>query len=312
MRRKLSVLLLAICTMCMTGCCLAHDWKEADCEHPKTCRACGETEGEALGHDYLDATCILPRTCSVCSATDGEPLGHIWKDATCQSLKTCTVCGYTEGDFADHVWEEATCLRPMLCVVCGITEGTTLNHVWVSASYNSSKYCSRCGMVEGDVLEPAFEKRKYEFTLEKGTTWDYTTIANADGSSVTGTATITNYRKFKSDATHPARDGYEWREATVEFKTSTGVKVMFGYTDTYAGLEDYPYADYITYVDGTKLPVASTQDFDYEWKDEVCISTGSLAVQVPEDYEDLVFYVCNADYANTQRIDPNTKFMEMK
>lgn len=312
MRRNISVILLLIMTLCLSGCCLVHDWKEADCVNPRICKTCGKTEGEPLGHDYMDATCSLPKTCSVCGATEGEPLGHTFRDATCETPATCYICGATNGEYADHVWAEATCLRPMRCLVCGITEGTTKNHVWVSASYNSSKYCSECGMVEGDVLVPAFEKRNYEFTLEKGTTWDYTTIANVDGKAVTGTATVTNYRKFKSDATHAGREGYEWREATVEFKTDTGVKVMFGYTDKYAGLEEYPYSDYITYADGTRLPVLSQEEFNYEWKDDVCISTGSLAVQVPEDYEDLVFYVCNADYANTQRIDPNTKFMEMK
>ncbi len=29
-----------------------HDWKDATCTEPKTCKTCGETEGEALGHDW--------------------------------------------------------------------------------------------------------------------------------------------------------------------------------------------------------------------------------------------------------------------
>ena len=312
MRTKISFITIILCCLFLNGCCLVHDWKDATCEEPKTCKVCGKTEGEALGHEYTDATCVLPMTCTVCGHQEGEPLGHIWKAATCQVLKTCSVCGYSEGEYAEHEWVEATCLRPRHCAVCKLSEGTTKNHTWVAASYDSSKYCSVCGVVEGDVLTPAFEKRNYDFTLEKGTTWDYTTIANADDKPVTGKATITDYRKYKSDSEHPARSGYEWREVSIEVESETGIKVMFGYTDTYAGLEDYATSDYITYSNGSRLPVVATQDFSYKWQEETCISRGTLAVQVPEDYEDLVFYVSNADYASTHRIDPNVKFMEMK
>lgn len=346
MQKKISFLTILLCMMVLSGCCLAHDWKDATCTEPRTCKVCGETEGEPLGHTWLDATCKLPKTCEVCLETEGEPLGHVWRAATCQSLRTCTVCGETEGDYADHDWVGATCLKPMHCLVCGITEGVTKPHVWVSANYNSSRYCSECGIVEGDSLVPAFEKRNYQFTIEKGTTWEYNTIANADNSSVKATAELIDYRKYKSDPYHPARDGYEWREATVKFTSNVGIKVMFGYTDTYAGLEEYPQSNYITYPDGTRLPVLAKEEFRYEWKDsakenstssetntaesqtdttgsgageensdkegDTCYSYGNLAVQVPEDYDNLVFFVSNADYANTGRIDPNIKFMEMK
>ena len=31
-----------------------HSWDDADCDTPKTCSKCGETEGAALGHDYTE------------------------------------------------------------------------------------------------------------------------------------------------------------------------------------------------------------------------------------------------------------------
>lgn len=53
-----------------------HDWADATCVDPKTCSACGVTEGEALGHAYgAWVTTKQPtendegsrqRTCSVC------------------------------------------------------------------------------------------------------------------------------------------------------------------------------------------------------------------------------------------------------
>ena len=312
MKRLLTCILLILCIMMIDGCCLKHDWQEATCDNPMTCKICGETQGEPLGHEWLDATCTLAKTCSVCGATEGEPLGHDWMAATCEHPKTCRVCGATEGGNADHDWIEATCLHPRKCSVCGITEGGTLPHTWVRANYDSSKYCSVCGVVEGDSLIPAFEKRKYEFTLQKGTTWDYTTIANADNSNVTGKATVIDTRNYYSDGAHAGRDGYEWREATVEFKMPTGCKVMLGYTDKYTGMEEYAVTNYITYSDGTRMPVVATESYKYDWEDDVCVSYGTLSVQVPEDYEDLVFYVSSADYALTGRVDPNIRFMEMK
>lgn len=45
----LFVLMILVTTM-FTGCHLMHDFSEATCTAPATCRVCGETEGEALGH----------------------------------------------------------------------------------------------------------------------------------------------------------------------------------------------------------------------------------------------------------------------
>ena len=312
MKKHLTYMLLVISSlMLLNGCCLVHEWEEATCTEPKTCKVCGATEGEPLDHDWKDADCDHPKTCVRCGATYGEALGHTWIEATCEHPKTCKVCNTTVGECLDHTWLEATCQRPKRCAVCGLREGEKLPHHWVSASYDSPKYCDTCGMLEGEELEPAFEKRNYECTLEQGTTWEYTTLANADDSEVTGTATLKDYRKYYSDVEHPGREGYEWREVTVEFRMPTGCRVMWGYTDTYSGLEEYAETNYITYSNGNREPVKVTEAYKYDWEEDVCVSDGSIAIQVPEDYEDLIFYVCNADYSYTHRIDPNIKFMAM-
>ena len=50
---------LAVCCM-LTGCHMKHEWLEATCTTPKTCSACGETEGEALdGHEWKAVTCTV-------------------------------------------------------------------------------------------------------------------------------------------------------------------------------------------------------------------------------------------------------------
>ena len=56
------------------ACVDGHAWVDATCEAPKTCAACGETEGDALGHTWIDATYDAPKTCETCGATDGDAL----------------------------------------------------------------------------------------------------------------------------------------------------------------------------------------------------------------------------------------------
>lgn len=80
-----------------------HQWNDATCTKPKTCKICGRTDGEALGHTWNDATCTEPQICSVCHATKGDALGHelgdwtIIKEATCtatgEEKTTCKRCG---------------------------------------------------------------------------------------------------------------------------------------------------------------------------------------------------------------------------
>ncbi len=88
-----------------------HIFKDATCTAPKTCKVCGETEGEALGHKWAAATCTAPKTCSVCGATEGDALGHDWIDATCTTPKTCDICGETEGDALGHSYDNGFCVR---------------------------------------------------------------------------------------------------------------------------------------------------------------------------------------------------------
>ncbi len=54
-----------------------HDFADADCTHPKTCKDCGATEGGVV-HTWLDATCTEAKTCKLCDKTEGEALGHLW------------------------------------------------------------------------------------------------------------------------------------------------------------------------------------------------------------------------------------------
>ena len=120
------LLVIVLCVSLFTGCCLKHDWEEADCVHPKTCLKCGKTEGEALGHDWIDATCSAPKTCSVCDKTKGEALPHTWVLGDCVTPTTCSVCGIDDGKPIGHefgaywlVDVNGSAQKRQDCTVCG-------------------------------------------------------------------------------------------------------------------------------------------------------------------------------------------------
>jgi len=64
------------------------------------------TDGDPLGHDFRDATCDAPKTCKRCSITEGDPRGHrlgeweTYKEATAsekgEMRKECADCDYYE------------------------------------------------------------------------------------------------------------------------------------------------------------------------------------------------------------------------
>lgn len=60
-----------------------HDYSDATCKQPATCKVCGNSSGTTLNHNYSEATCTKAQTCSVCGTTDGSPLGHSLVDCVC-------------------------------------------------------------------------------------------------------------------------------------------------------------------------------------------------------------------------------------
>lgn len=259
----INLICVLICAMLLCGCdTCKHNWVEATCEEPMTCSICGKTEGEPLGHDWTEATCETPRTCIRCNVTEGEAPGHSWIAATCMHPMTCSVCGETSGDIAEHTWIAATCVQPRHCSVCGLIDGIAAPHTWVSASYDSPRTCSVCGVTEGQALVPFVSgSKEFTFSLVQGAEQDYQTITGYDDRIATGTVSVVGYNKFYSDASHPGKEGYEWREVSLEFRMDKPCRVMWGYTDSYAGLDEYALSDYITFSDGTREKVAVTKTF---------------------------------------------------
>ena len=321
------IVILSILTMTLsllTGCCAVHGWQEATCTEPRTCDTCGKTEGEPLGHSFKDATCTEAKTCTVCGETEGQALGHIFDTPSCTHRQTCVVCGYETDVWGDHAWLEANCIRAKRCEVCGIEDGEPLGHSFIYGT-SGERSCTRCGFTDVDSAhdweyldkESHFDRREFKFNITLGSTWEYVTMANGSHEETKGVATVTDYRMYYCDLWHEAKSGYEWREITIKFEMPTGARVMWGYTDLYSGMELYPKDNYVVDYDGTRIPVETAEAYKYDWVEdpttgeETCISYGNFAIQVPEDYEDLVFYVTSSDYEMTHRTDPNIKFFDM-
>lgn len=129
MRKILLGLMLLICALVFAACGCDHTWEPATCLAPKTCSACGETEGGVSDHTWTDADCRSPKTCTGCGATEGDPLAHQWLDADCEQPETCVLCSEIRGETLGHQagrqqlgvvdYVEATGDYVITCEVCG-------------------------------------------------------------------------------------------------------------------------------------------------------------------------------------------------
>lgn len=175
MKKRLTLIaLVLVCALALSACGCKHEtWTDANCETPKTCADCGETEGAPLGHSWAAATCETPKTCETCAKTDGEALGHAWVDADCENPKTCSNCKLTEGEALGHTWVDATTEAPKTCETCGLTEGerivTDPRFTTAATAAVQGKWISTIE-ADGDTMgEPNFEGTiSFSIVLELG------------------------------------------------------------------------------------------------------------------------------------------------
>ena len=280
-----------------------------------TC-ACGESytdnETQALGHDWADATCTSPKTCRRCQITDGREKGHAWdggqviREATeeedgekrftctvCQDTKTqlipskkhqhsyadvktvqptCTEGGYTVhtcacGDsYTDgqtpavgHGWKAATCTSPKICTVCGTTDGGIPGHSWQEATCTEGKTCTVCGTVGGSKLghdwadatckDPRICKR-CEATEGKALGHNYNSVVTEPTKTEQGYTTHTCTRCGDSYVDNYTNlDGVQYDPGTLLFCTD-GQALLYGengkVSKTYTGWVTGSYGAYYT------------------------------------------------------------------
>ena len=101
MKNKIATALISLLLVAVIGGC-GNSAASNDQVNTSTEEAPAEAEApsecEVNGHDFEDATCALPKTCKICGATEGTTLEHQWGLRTVESAKTCSVCGETEGE----------------------------------------------------------------------------------------------------------------------------------------------------------------------------------------------------------------------
>lgn len=130
-----------------------HEWADATCQAPKTCKLCQATEGSTVGHKPIAPTCTTPTICSVCNATSefwAGALGHDWKEATCTTAKTCRTCGEVESEALGHIWIDPTCLDEGYCSTCNFPnpEAPALGHEYAKVEAVDPT-CTKTGFTEG-------------------------------------------------------------------------------------------------------------------------------------------------------------------
>lgn len=268
MKKNLTwIVLVLVCTLALSACGCKHEtWNEANCETPKTCAACGETEGEALGHIWADATCEDPKICVVlgCGKTEGAPLGHTWVEATCETPKTCSTCNLTEGEALGHSWLEATTEAPKTCETCALTEGekiVTDPRFTTAATAAVQGKWGHTLELGGDMLgEPGFEGTlKYMLILDLGNDGTMSMrVSLEDASEMYAYMTDLMYDQL-------AASGLNKEQADAAILTSTGMTMdqYIEYLFQSIGLEDMLSAinvNGVYYVDGNQFYSGTTWD----------------------------------------------------
>lgn len=233
---------------------------------------------------------------------------------------TLCACGH------EHVWTPATCTEPKTCAECGETEGEALGHVFKAATHFDAPECAVCGAVEGEPLAPDFETYGFKVlnvselpvTKYLDSPIKYKTCTQKNSYPTTGTVNLYSYEVFDSDATHEAKEGYEWHCATIRIMFNDRNSKNNGYStnafltnyydiqtaeDSYVRFNDDSGA-FSVFKDGVEYPCecrASTYNSGWNQTqldekltlDRACVQTWQFDCQIPVGYDGVVIYLIN-------------------
>lgn len=104
-------------------------------------------------------------------------------------------------------------------------------HEWAEANYQQPKTCVKCAKTEGEPLEAALTAYTDLTVMQVDTAYDYRTLCFKDNNySTTGQVTVTDYKVFSSDETHPSYEGYEWRSFVMDFVYTDDAAWEYGHS----------------------------------------------------------------------------------
>ena len=143
-----------------------------------------------------------------------------------------------------HQWKEADCENSKCCTDCGEVEGEPLGHDATEANYQQPSVCKRCGIMLGEKLPAEMEQHGFTEFMEVGVTYSFEQMCSKNNAKTTvGEVTVTDYQIFDSAEGYPAKEGYEWRVATIRtrlfdnnvyyYGASTGVRFEDYYTTVF-------------------------------------------------------------------------------
>lgn len=197
-------------------------------------------------HKFSEATCTEGEICEICEAEGEKALGHDLSVATCTEPAKCSRCDYVEGTVGEHEWEEATFQHPKQCSKCGATEGEA-----VKGDFES----------HGIVIEPNIDE-VFEGVFNGRSEYISYTGLNYK-------AWTSDYMVIKSDADHPAKDGYVWQLITVN--------IIFGAYNDGKPFEYWGYGSAREDYYSTKLADDTidykNRKYDGSWKGDYYITT---------------------------------------
>lgn len=137
-KRTIGIASVCIVLLLTIGYFTIHIYEPADCEHPKTCKICGKTQGTKLGHKWDSGKVIEEADCE----HEGKMLYTCKNNSSHTREETIPAKG--------HNWKAADCEHPETCTECHATRGSALGHDWIEATYDAPKTCRRCGTTTGD------------------------------------------------------------------------------------------------------------------------------------------------------------------
>lgn len=246
---------------------------------------------------------------------------HTWIEATCTEPKTCTECGNTEGEALGHSWIDATCAAPKTCTICAKTEGEALPHTLTQANFQAAATCSVCGAAVGEPLTPYFTEHGIPLQRHDEGQICIFPAGNTE-LDVNAWVILTDYNTFDSDDTHPSKEEYEYRTATMKIYYSGENFDNYGVLRPETIIEDYfdsklmnesgvwnddgTELTYFINYNGTEREV--TVCIDHEWNSISEIWTETFSALVPKGYNGVVVGTCDSQigYSCDEGFDPST------
>ena len=149
------------CNECGEKRTVTHNWENADCTTPKTCKVCGMTSGHALDHKAKadDGDCTTSITCAECTYVFTEAKSHDftgeWQKNETEHWHVCQNegCNVTD-EKIDHNpnQDNATITAPKKCVDCDyiIEPQIEHKHSYTIEEYNETHHYTRCDCGEID------------------------------------------------------------------------------------------------------------------------------------------------------------------